>query len=93
MLMHFFKNLHTLCGVMGRIHMYIMEYVHHNSSSCHAYITWVELGHSQFSLAKCNVGRCKSIFLSLITREKNAKNNFQRRLLFITRSLTTVLLR
>ena len=28
--------------------VYVWRYVYHNSSACHAYVMWVELGHSHF---------------------------------------------
>ena len=30
------------------IYIYVWRYVCHNSSACHAYIMWVELGHCHF---------------------------------------------
>ena len=33
------------------IYIYIWRYVCHNSSACHAYVMWEELGHSHFLCA------------------------------------------
>ena len=30
------------------IYIYVWRYVCHNSSTCHAYVMWVELGHCHF---------------------------------------------
>ena len=30
------------------IYMYVLRYVCHNSSACHAYVMWAELGHCHF---------------------------------------------
>ena len=30
------------------IHIYVWRYVCHNSSACHAYVMWAELGHCNF---------------------------------------------
>ena len=45
----------TIRGVQIRAHViyiyiYIWTYVCHNSSACHAYVLWAELGHSHFCL-------------------------------------------
>ena len=34
------------CGIY--IYMYVWRYVCHNSSACHVYVMWAELGHSHF---------------------------------------------
>ena len=36
------------CGIYIHIYIYVWKYVCHNSSACHAYIMWAELGHSKF---------------------------------------------
>ena len=58
----------------------------HNSSACHIYIMRVELGPSNFTLGENAMWvELDGIhFLSLVTRETGAKNNFQMKLLFIT---------
>ena len=42
----------TLSGVykfkLGAVYVYIYTYVCHNSSACHIYVMWAELGHSHF---------------------------------------------
>ena len=43
----------TIRGVQIRagavyIYMYVWRYVCHNSSACHVYVMWAELGHSHF---------------------------------------------
>ena len=38
------------------IYIYICVCVCHNSSACHAYMLWAELGHNHFCMGKCNVG-------------------------------------
>ena len=43
----------TIRGVQIRagavyIYIYVWRYVCHNSSTCHAYVMWAELGHSNF---------------------------------------------
>ena len=30
------------------IYIYVWRYVYHNSSACHAYVMWAELGHCHF---------------------------------------------
>ena len=34
------------CGIY--IYIYVWRYVCHNSSTCHAYVMWAELGHCHF---------------------------------------------
>ena len=34
--------------LMRYIYIYVWRYVYHNSSACHAYVTWAELGHCLF---------------------------------------------
>ena len=36
------------CGIYIYIYIYVWRYVCHNSSSCHAYVMWAELGHCHF---------------------------------------------
>ena len=36
------------CGIYIYIYMYVWRYVCHNSSACHAYVMWAELGHCHF---------------------------------------------
>ena len=43
----------TIRGVQIRagavhIYIYVWRYVCHNSSACHVYVMWAELGHSHF---------------------------------------------
>ena len=41
----------TIRGVQiraGAVYIYVWRYVCHNSSACHVYVMWAELGHSHF---------------------------------------------
>ena len=37
-----------ICMYVWYIYMYVWRYVKQNSSACHVYVMWAELGHSHF---------------------------------------------
>ena len=50
----------TIRGVQiraGAVYIYVWRYVCHNSSACHAYVMWAELGHCHFLLCASSFKR------------------------------------
>ena len=80
-----------ICSIYMLYISYKLPYTFYNRGRC---VVWVEVGCIVFYFWKlhCKLSYVSDIFLNFVTQELCGKNDFQRKFLFSTYSLTTALL-